>query len=339
MTTAPLVETTRGLSAESATRECVHHGAIAVVDVAGRLLYGVGDPQTLCFTRSTLKPIQALPFIEDGGLRQFGFGSRELALLCASHSGADKHLEGVRKILAACGCGEDDLSCGVHAPLHFAAVGADPPAGARWTQLHNNCSGKHSGFLAWCRLHGHPTRGYLDWDHPLQTRIRGQVARVLGAPLESLVAGIDGCSAPNYAMPLAGIAHLYARLAQGSADPEFGEAFGAIFTAMTGHPELVSGEARGDLAYMRTAPGDWISKAGADGVQVLGSRSAGLGLAVKVADGSARALQVAVVEALGQLGLLQGRSGELLAAWKNPAIRNHRGLQTGAVRPIFNLRR
>jgi L-asparaginase II len=140
-------------------------------------------------------------------------------------------------------------------------------------------------------------------------------------------------------MPLAGIAHLYARLAQGSADPEFGEAFGAIFTAMTGHPELVSGEARGDLAYMRTAPGDWISKAGADGVQVLGSRSAGLGLAVKVADGSARALQVAVVEALGQLGLLQGRSGELLAAWKNPAIRNHRGLQTGAVRPIFNLRR
>jgi L-asparaginase II len=337
MRTVPLVETTRGLEPDRAATENVHQGAIAVVDRAGHLLYSAGDPYALCFTRSTLKPLQALPLL-DKGWRELGFGARELALLCASHSGEMAHLEIVERILERAGCSEADLGCGVHVPLHYAACGVDPPAAARWTQLHNNCSGKHSGFLAWCGLHGAPRTGYLTFNHPLQIAIRASVAEVAGLAPDAMQAGLDGCSAPNYAMPLASLAQVYARLARGSDDPEFGAAFGRIFEAMTGFPELVSGIGRSDLAYMRTAPGDWISKAGADGLQVLGSRRAGLGIAVKIADGNVRALQVAFVEVLRRLGLLEERSSDLLQPWLCPPIRNHRGVQTGTVRPVFDLR-
>ncbi len=337
MRTVALVESTRGRAPGRMYTECVHQGAVAIVDRNGRVLYSAGDPHALCFTRSTLKPLQALPFLEDDGLSHFEFGPRELALLCASHSAEPSHLQIVEKILRVSGCSESDLCCGVHAPLHYAATAEEPPAQVRWTQLHNNCSGKHSGFLAWCRLHEMPIEGYLDWGHPLQQRIRQSLAAVTRCAVDDLPAGIDGCSAPNYALPLASIAQVYARLAQGRDDPHCGPSFEAIFNAMTGYPELVSGQARTDLAYMTTAPGDWISKAGAEGMQVMGSRSAGLGIAVKIADGSARALHVAFVEVLEQLGLLREHPIERLEPWRNPTIRNHRNLQTGSVRPVFRL--
>ena len=175
------------------------------------------------------------------------------------------------------------LQCGCHLPGFFAATETTPPAGAQWSALHHNCSGKHAGFLAYCRMHGHPFATYLDPGHPLQQRIRTTVARFGNG--DGLAWGIDGCSAPNCAMPLKRLAQTYARLAAGDS-PELR----ALFFAMTRHPELVSGTRRMDLAIMQTGDGDWVSKAGADGMQAIGVQSKGLGIAIRIADGNPRAL-------------------------------------------------
>lgn len=330
---AVLAEATRGGHAES-----VHTGSVAVVDVRGKLLYSVGDPHCLTFTRSTIKPFQALPFLRSGGPGQFGFGTRELALLCASHSGENMHTEIVQGMLQKAGCDEHHLRCGCHIPIRY-AQGEAPPPDAHFTQLHNNCSGKHAGFLAWCVQHKQPLETYLDPAHALQQEIRIALADVTGLEPGELIAGVDGCSAPNYALPLARLAHSYARLAQGRADPSNGPHMESLFAAMTSHPELVSGTGRSDLAFMQAAPGDWVAKVGAEAVQVIGIRSAGIGIAVKIADGNNRALYPATIAVLQQLGLLTDLEGSPLAAFARPAIRNCRGLQTGEIHAGFELER
>lgn len=323
----PLVETTRG-----GTTECVHYGSVAVVDPDGKLLYAIGDPQSLNFTRSALKPLQALPFIEDDGMAHYGYTSHELALMCSSHSGEAVHIGIVQRMLAKAGVDELALQCGCHPPGYFAATDNTPPSGARWSSLHHNCSGKHSGFLAYCRMHDQPLVNYLDPGHPLQQRIRSVVARFSrGDPLAQ---GIDGCSAPNFAMPLARLAEAYARIAT-EATPELA----ALYFAMTRHPDLVSGTRRADLALMQTGRGDWVSKAGADGMQTIGVRSKGLGIAIRIADGNPRALHAATVEVLQQLELIDDPSGTPLAVYDCPPIRNFRGIETGGVVPVLQLRK
>lgn len=326
MNVAPLAEVTRGGQIES-----IHFGAVAVVNVRGELLYQAGDPHFPTFTRSTLKPFQALPFLRDGGPARFGYGSRELALMCASHSGEVMHTDIVQAMLHKAGCDERHLRCGCHVPIHFSTAGAQPPSSAVFSQLHNNCSGKHAGFLAYCVQHGQPLDSYVDPTHSLQRAIRRDVAQAAGMAEADLGMGIDGCSAPNYLIPLSRLAYMYARLAQG--DPLFGE----LFSAMTSHPELVSGSGRIDLAFMQAAPGDWVAKGGAEGVQAIGIRSAGLGIALKVADGNARASQPAAIAVLQQIGLLPARETTALAAWTRPQLHNFAGLQTGEVRAAVKL--
>lgn len=332
MTLAPLAEVTRGDDAES-----LHFGSVAVVDAGGRLLYYAGDPHFPTFTRSTIKPFQALPFLRAGGPARFGYTRREIALLCASHSGEDMHVETVQSMLRKSGCDEHHLRCGCHVPMHYTVEDRSPPADAHFNQLHNNCSGKHAGFLAYCVQHGQPLDDYVAPAHPLQQAIRQHLADVVGVAPDALRMGIDGCSAPNYAMPLSRLALGYARLAQGADAPVFGAELGLLFDAMAGHPELVSGTGRSDLAFMRTAPGDWVAKVGAEGVQAIGIRSAGLGIALKVADGNTRALYPATVAVLQQLGLLPAVEDTPLASWLRPQLRNFRGLHTGEVRPVVAL--
>jgi len=334
---APLVATTRGYPDTGYATENIHYGSVAVVDVSGRLLYSSGDPDVMTFTRSALKPFQALPFVLDDGPARFGLTQGELALLCASHSGEDKHLAGVQSILGKIGLDQGHLECGCAAPLYYDTTGQPVPQAQRWTPLHHNCSGKHSGFLAWCRLHGAPTANYVDPGHPLQRAIRATLADCVQVNEDQLPAGIDGCSAPNYAMPLARLAHLYARLAQGGGDVRLGAALGDLFDAMTGRPDLVSGTARTDLAWMGAGEGDWVAKIGADAVQAIGIRSAGIGIAIKVSDGASRALHPAVYSTLDQLGLLDARKRELLAPYRNPVIKNARGTVAGDIHPVFTL--
>jgi L-asparaginase II len=323
----PLVRTTRG-----GFPECVHVGSIAVVDAKGALVAGVGDAHGLNFTRSALKPLQALGFVADGGMGLFGFDSQMLALMCASHGGEAVHVRIVQRMLERIGARESDLRCGCHPPSYYTHTSTCPPPGARFSQLHHNCSGKHAGFLAYCRMHGQPVAAYLDPDSPLQQRVRANVERFAGS--RELPMGIDGCSAPNFAMPLSALAHTFCRLAAGES-PELA----ALAYAMTRHPDLVSGTNRSDLMLMQAGNGDWVSKVGADGVQAIGVRSRGIGIAIRIADGNRRALHVAALAVLQQLGLIEAPAATPLAPLDERVIRNYRGIAVGAVEPTFSLPR
>lgn len=332
MKLTPLIELSRG-----GTLECQHFGAIAVVNTQGRLLAQAGDAHWLTFSRSTLKPLQALPFVASGGVQHFGFSQQQVAMLCASHNGEAMHVAQVQGMLDKVGLGYKKLLCGCHVPLQFSATDTPVPPGLTFDERHNNCSGKHAGFLAYCVQHGLSTADYIAPAHPLQQAIRRDVARVMQMNADDLKLGIDGCSAPNYAMPLSRLAFSYARLASGARDSEFGENFSLLSEAMTAHPDLVSGTGRNDLAFMRAGRGDWVSKVGADGVQVVGSKRRGEAFAIKVIDGSKPALFAATVEVLEQLGWLDDAQRAELRPWRDEAIINARGLRVGARKPAFRL--
>lgn len=336
MSPIPFVVTTRGFADTGYTVENLHHGSVAVVDTSGALLWSAGDPHAMTFTRSAIKPFQALPFLQADGPARFGFSRDELAMLCASHSGEAMHVAVVESMLDKIGLDETCLACGCHAPLYYDSVGQAAPAGP-WRQVHHNCSGKHTGFLAWCRLQGAAIDGYLDRGHALQQAVRATLAEVAGVPAAAMPVGLDGCSAPNYALPLSRLAHMYARLAQGAADPVLGAHLGDLFDAMTARPDLVSGQARCDLAYMQAGAGDWVSKVGADAVQTIGIRSAGLGIAIKLADGGTRSLQTATFAVLDQLGLLDARQRTLLDPYRAPPLLNVRGAMVGEINAVFKL--
>ena len=326
----PLVETYRG-----GTLECTHFGAVAVVDTQGKVLAHAGDPHWVSFTRSTLKALQALPFVRAGGPKFFDFTRDQIALLCASHSGEPLHVAQVDAILDKAGLSYKTLQCGCHVP-YFVDAGVGP-APAHVDERHNNCSGKHAGFLAHCVQQGWPTGSYIAPAHPLQQAIRRDVGRAVGLDPEDLKAGIDGCSAPNYAMPLAHLARGYARLASGGADGEFGESFALLADAMTSRPDLVSGTGRSDQAFMRAGRGDWVTKAGADGMQVVASRSRGEGFALKISDGNKAAVNAATVAVLDQLGWLDAQQRDELRPWRSESIANIRGTLVGERRPAFTL--
>ena len=349
MNVEPLVVATREESVDPLRAldprsiENVHYGSIAVVAADGSLISWAGDPQWSTFTRSSLKPFQALSFVRDGGPSRFGWTSKQLALMCASHSGEDMHTEVVASMLDDIDCEVGRLQCGCHVPGWYAALGRAPPADASWSPIQHNCSGKHAGFLAACRLHGEPVNGYLVKDSPSQRRVVSAIANLAGLAIDELPRGIDGCSAPNYALPLSRLAGLYAQLAQGKAATKEGATLEVLFDAMTRHPELVSGTARSDRTLMSLAPGDWVTKIGADGVQAIGIRPAGIGIAIKVVDGNRDALYCAVVETLAQLGLLAGRGDAQpvtnpFEPWLRVEQRNVRGTATGRLLPTFELR-
>lgn len=328
----PLARATRGDAVDS-----VHYGSVAVVDGEGRLLFAAGDPRYLTTTRSALKPLQALPLAAQGGIERFGYSQAQVALLCASHSGEPRHVEGVEDMLRRADCRVDQLLCGVHPPLYYTAHEELPPSGAKFSPLHHNCSGKHAGMLAYCRLCSLPEESYLAIDHPLQQAIRRAVAHLTGTSESALVICIDGCSAPNYAVPLDRLAFAYALLASGREDARYGDAPSKLAAAMSAHPEMVSGEKRNDLILMRAGRGDWVTKVGAEGVQAIGVRSKGWGIAVKVVDGNARGLHPATVAVLDQLGLLDPSQRSELSQWGAPVIRNYRGTVTGRVEPLVTL--
>lgn len=332
-TLVPLVDLTRG-----GLLECRHLGAVAVVDTHGRLLAHAGDAHWRSFSRSTLKPLQALPLMASGAADRLGLTPPQIAMLCASHSGEPQHAEPVQAMLDRIGLTREALQCGCYAPI-FTELGIAAPAGFVPDARHHNCSGKHAGFLAYCRDRGLPVDDYLAFGHPLQQAIRRDVAHVVGLDEQALGAGTDGCSAPNYAMPLAHLARGIARLASGARDAEFGESFARLADAMASYPELVSGQRRSDLAFMRAGRGDWVSKVGVDGMQVLGSRSRGQAFALKVLDGNLTAAFAATVEVLDQLGWLDDAQRTELAPWRAAVIHSARGQAVGERRAVFQLQR
>lgn len=326
----PIIVATRNTYVER-----IHWGSLAVVDATGTSIVHVGAPDTYVFSRSTLKPFQAIPLVRDGGHHHFGLSAAELAITCGSHSGEDFHVIAVTRLLEKISKSEADLRCGCHLPIQY---GEDnlPPLGSTFDQRHNNCSGKHAGFLGYCSLHGH-NQNYLDPDHPLQLDIRQSIARLANLPANQLWSGIDGCSAPNYGMSLSRLALLWARLATGESgiDSDHDNALSSIASAMASHPEMVSGTGRCDQAIALASNGDCIAKVGADGVYTVGIRSRGLGIAIKIADGSLGPLYTTAVSVLLQLGLI--REHELLKPWIDPAVRSVAGECVGQLQTRLKL--
>lgn len=327
----PLVMTRRGDALEN-----IHFGAVAVTDTAGRVIASVGDPHSVTFTRSTLKPLQALSLLQCGGARALGMTSRDVALMCASHSGEPMHVAQAQSILDKSHFTHRHLQCGCHDPL-YVDHGVGPAPSLIDERMHN-CSGKHAGFLAHCVHSGWSTDDYLAPSHPLQQSVRSHVARVCGLPASQMKMGIDGCSAPNYALPLSALARAYARLASGARDGEFGESFEQLGGAMSTHPELVSGTGRHDLAFMQAGRGDWLTKGGAEGVQAFASKRRGQAFAIKISDGNKQALFAAIVEILEQLGWLDDAQRVALDAWRGRPIRSIRGDVVGERMPAFDLK-
>lgn len=329
----PLLEVTRGGIVES-----LHRGAIAVVTPRGQVVAAVGDVEVVSFTRSAAKPLQALPFVASGGVDRIGLAEAEIALMTGSHGGETIHTEAAASILARVGLDERALQCGAHPPLDDVArraLGDTAP-----TQLHNNCSGKHSGMLAAAVDGGHPVDTYLAPDNPIQIAILRTIARFSGVPESEIGIGTDGCSAPNFALPVRAQALMIARLVNPIG---FGEAEAAaarrIAAAMSAHPEMVAAtRKRLDTDLMRAANGALVAKVGAEGVELIGIRPderypEGLGVALKIEDGdpAGRARDRIVAEIVRQL------VGLTLDAYATTDNVNHRGIVVGQLRPTFRL--
>ena len=334
----PAVELTRG-----GIVECIHFGAVAIVDSAGRLLYSLGDPQLVTYPRSSMKPFQVLPFVERGGMEHFGLDEESLAIMCASHSGTDEHVTVLKRIHEKAQLNLEMLQCGVHAPTDQATREAMRERGEAPNAYRHNCSGKHSGMLSHARFWDYPTENYLDMENGLQQTILRTVAEMCEVTPESLTIGTDGCSAPVFAMPLERFALATAKLCdpQGLEDKR-AAACRRIAAAMAAYPNMVAGPGRWDTVLMRLSEGKIISKGGAEGYQMMGilpgairPGSPGIGIAYKISDGdgSGRArsmLGIAVLRALGFGAIVDAPE---FAELNKPTLRNWRGLEIGEIRP------
>jgi L-asparaginase II len=329
--TEALVEVTRGGRVESE-----HRGAIAVVDATGKLIAHVGDVQLVSYLRSSAKPFQLLPLLESGAADRFDFTDAELAIIAGSHSGEPRHLAAVQSILNKIGLSEDALQCGVHAPFNPEAVKALRAAGREPTVLYNNCSGKHAGMLAQAIDRSLSTADYLDPQHPVQITIRQRLAKLGEITVDEIGVGIDGCSAPCFAMPLRASALAFAKLA----DAKSGSLH-RVAQVMMAYPEMVAGEGRLDTDLMRAMPGRVVSKGGAEGYHGMGiirSDGSALGIAIKIGDGDGkRGGHPVVIEVLRQLGVLDDAALTALQSYRAWKITNHRGSEVGEVRANFQI--
>lgn len=322
--------------------ESYHIGSVAIANARGELLAWHGDPQTTTFLRSSAKPFQALPLVESGAADRFGLSPQQIALTAASHSGTDRHARMAESILECCGCSEGDLRCGVHTPYDRETARALAAEGREPSPLQHNCSGKHAGMLTLAAFLGQPSETYLDPDQPVQQRILQTFLEMTGLSREQVTIGIDGCSAPNFAVPLHAAATAYARLMDpGEFPPSRQDACERIVQAMTANPELVSGEGRFDTELMRATGGGILSKGGAEGFQGLGIPAGGLGVespalgvAIKISDGDAarRATSLTALAVLKEIGALDEQGASQLASFDERELHNYRGLTVGEIR-------
>jgi L-asparaginase II len=322
------VEVRRGDRVESR-----HRVLLAVVDTAGGLRLAVGDPGTAVFPRSAVKPIQAIPLVESGAADALRLDARELALACASHGGEPGHVGTVGAWFARLGLGVDHLACGAHLPSHTATAAALQRAGEAPSRAHNNCSGKHAGMLTTAVHLGEPPEGYETPEHPVQRRIRAVLEAMAGETLPE-PPGIDGCGIPAWTMSLEGLALTAARFADPTElAPERRAAIHRLAAAMRAEPWFVAGTGRLGTALMQAAP-TVLAKTGAEGVFWAALPESGLGLALKVEDGAARAAEPALVATLHALGALDDRATAALAGFARPTVHNHAGAVVGDIRVV-----
>lgn len=314
----------------------MHRASLALVDAEGRLVASYGDPRLETFARSSIKPWQTLAMLETGAADHFAFGERELAIITSSHSGEPMHVQLVQAILDRTRLSEPDLRCGAHPPFY------KPEAerlGKNFSQLHNNCSGKHAGMLAACVHKEWDRPTYQSPGHPLQQRIRELVGFDTGVGTEALELGIDGCGVPTFHLPLKSLARAWARVA----DPDEPRGDRArhlrrVRAAMLGHPDLVAGTGRLDTDFMLAFPGRLIVKAGGEACYGGALLEPALGFALKIEDGHARAVGPLLMRLLEELKVAGPSEKEALAPHWNEPVKNVAGRVVGRIECDLHLR-
>ncbi|MBL9079684.1 MAG: asparaginase [Planctomycetes bacterium] len=320
--------------------ESWHRGAVAVCH-DGEPVLAVGDVDGFVFARSAVKPLQALPFLERGLAERLALPDAELAVMCASHDGAPVHTAAVRSFLARGGLREDQLGCGPHAPFDADARRDLLRSGAKPEKVHNNCSGKHTGFLHLARACGDDLTRYLEPDSRAQQEVHAAVAAMAGCPAP-LPLGLDGCGAPTFRLPLVALARAFSRLANPTGLPPVrAAACRRILQAVGTAPTLLAGEERLCTALVRTWPGGCFAKNGAEGVYAVALAPdparrrwpGGLGLSIKIDDGAERGYQPVVVDLLRRLGVFAGDAvPAALQAFHRVPIHNTQRREVGEVR-------
>jgi L-asparaginase II len=323
----PAVAVRRGARIES-----VHQVAACVCDAEGTIVLKVGTVETPVYLRSAAKPFIAAASVRAGVLEAFGFGERELAVMCASHNGEPAHAELVAAMLERIGARVDDLACGVQTPAYEPAAAALAARGEPPTQLHHNCSGKHAGILALAKLLGAPFAGYLEPEHPAQQAVLALCERVSDDVFGADRLAVDGCGIPVYATSLRNAARSFARFAtlEGLEDAD-ATALARVASAMANEPWYVAGTGRFDTDLIGASGGRIVGKAGAEGVHCDALLDAGLGLALKVLDGTRRAAAPATLAVLEALRALEPAARTALAPHARAAVRNTAGRVVGEV--------
>lgn len=326
-----VVNVTRGSIVES-----IHRGRIAVVDVTGAVKMRAGDIVSPVYPRSAIKILQALPLVETGAADRAGFTDEELALACSSHGGEPRHTETTRRMLDKIGLTVDDLECGSHWPTHEPSARALVAAGEEPSALHNNCSGKHAGMLALAQQLGAPTKGYSKPTHPVQQRVLGILEAMTGSDLSTAPMGIDGCSAPIWAIPLENLAFAFARIADpGSSVANLSEdrarALIRLRKVVAAHPFMIAGTDRYCTTIMQVLGERAFVKTGAEGVYCASLPDYGLGVCLKCDDGSTRGAEMMMTAVLDKIGVIGGDDREELQGLLTVGLKNRRGLDVGCI--------
>ncbi len=319
--------------------ESIHQVSLAIVDSEGRLLYTAGDPNFVTFLRSSAKPFQAVPVVESGAAEAFGFSQKEIAIISGSHNGERKHVRVVQGILKKIGLNKSYLQCGAHVPHYYIACGITPPK-KKFSSLEHNCSGKHSGMLAICVYKGWNLKNYLDPKHPVQKLDLKMISELCEYPEKKISVGIENCGAPTFALPLKNMALGFAKLRSFKSKRQIlSQSLQVVADSMWKYPDMVSGRKRLDYELAIPSKGNILSKGGAEALHCSVILDKGLGVAVKIMDGSARAIAPASIEVYKQLRVLSKRQLKELADFYSPPVYNHRKKKVGFLRAEFKLKR
>jgi len=330
-----LVEVSRGDIVE-----CIHRGDIAITNASGQLLASVGDPQKITYFRSAAKPLQALNVFLSGAHEKYRFSAAEIAVICSSHYAEPFHLEAVSAILEKAGLSEQHVLGGVVTSLNPQYALQLAKENVTLTPLFSDCSGKHAGMLATCVHNNYDLKSYLLADHPVQKEILGIIAEMCGIKAAEIAIGIDGCSAPVHALPLANMAIGFARLANHNYAPQpYRVAAETIFCAMNERPEMVSGTGGFCTELIRKTNGKLVGKIGAEGVYCMGIKDQDIGIAIKVESGNMAMLPPIAVAVLEQLDLLSEQELTQLAPYRRVDNLNDLNTVVGHICPAFSLKK
>ena len=313
--------------------ESFHRGSFAVLDADGAVVRQAGDIERPVYPRSAVKGLQALPLIETGAADRYGLSAAELALACASHSGEPRHVEAAASMLAKAGRDLACLECGTHWPSNEQAARGLAAEGRTPSALHNNCSGKHAGFICVaCATDTNP-KGYVRPEHAIQRRIKGIFEEMMGVRLADEARGVDGCSIPTYATPLSALARAFARFGTGvGLSAERAAAAQRLREAVAAEPFMVAGTGRFDAIVMQALRRKAFTKTGAEGVYCATLPDEGLGIAIKCDDGAGRAAEAVMAATILTHARLSDEERKVVAAYTDKPIVNWNGIETGRLR-------